>query len=357
MKNEERLELIKQVGEEIITEEELKKLLSEKKKPTAYDGFEPSGRIHIAQGLMRAINVNKMTEAGCTFKMLVADWHAWLNNKFGGDLEKIQIAGEYFVEVWKASGMNLDNVKFVNCSDFVADQEYWKKVVRVARSTTISRMMRCGQIMGRKEGEIQHVSMLLYPAMQAADIFQLEADICQLGMDQRKVNILAREIAPKLGCKPPVAVHHHMLMGLLQPQSQDKDVLERTIALKMSKSNPDSSIFMDDSRDEIQRKMGKAWCPEKQTTENPVLEYCKYIIFERFKTMKIKRPARFGGDIEVGSYSELERAYSEGKVHPMDLKNSASEYLDKLIDPVRKHFTKGKAEKLLEKVKSFTVTR
>lgn len=353
----ERLALIKEVGKEIITEEELVKLLSEKKNPVAYDGFEPSGRIHIAQGLLRAINVNKMTKAGCKFKMLVADWHAWLNNKLGGDLDKIHIAGEYFVEVWKACGMNLDKVEFVNCSGFIEDETYWKKVVEMSRHTTIQRMIRCSQIMGRKESDVQHVSMLLYPAMQAADIFQLGVDICQLGMDQRKVNILARELAPKLGFVPPVAVHHHMLMGLLQPSSDAKDAVERAISLKMSKSNPDSSVFMDDSSEEIKRKLGKAWCPDKQVTENPVLEYCKYIIFERVKEFEIKRPAKFGGNVIFQSYSDLERTYADGKIHPMDLKSAVAEQLDSLIEPVRKHFSKGKPSKLLEQVKGFAVTR
>ncbi len=357
MKNEERLALIKEVGQEVITEEELVKLLSEKKNPVAYDGFEPSGRIHIAQGLVRAINVNKMTDAGCTFKMLVADWHAWLNNKLGGDLDKIHTAGEYFVEVWKACGMNLDRVKFVNCSNFIEDRAYWKKIVEISRHTTIQRMVRCSQIMGRKESDVQHVSMLLYPAMQAADIFQLEVDICQLGMDQRKVNILAREIAPKLGFKPPVAVHHHMLMGLLQPASDVKDSVERAISLKMSKSNPDSSIFMDDSSDDIKRKISRAWCPEKQVVENPVLEYCRYILFERFKEVEIKRPSKFGGNVSYHSFADLERAYGEGKIHPMDLKNTVASHLDQLIEPVRKHFSKGNPAKLLEEVKGFAVTR
>jgi tyrosyl-tRNA synthetase len=50
---EERLSIIKEVGEEIVTEEELKALLQEKPHPIAYDGFEPSGQIHIAQGALR----------------------------------------------------------------------------------------------------------------------------------------------------------------------------------------------------------------------------------------------------------------------------------------------------------------
>ena len=86
---ESKIQLIKQVGEEIITEQELRELLETKQYPIAYDGFEPSGQMHIAQGLLRTINVNKMIKAGVHFKILVADWFAWMNNKFGGDLEKI----------------------------------------------------------------------------------------------------------------------------------------------------------------------------------------------------------------------------------------------------------------------------
>jgi len=358
MNIDERVALIRQVGEEILTEEELRELLSRKKSPVAYDGFEPSGRIHIAQGLLRAINVNKMTKAGVTFTMLVADWHAWLNNKLGGDLDKIKTVGEYFVEVWKACGMDLDNVKFVNCSDFVNDSEYWKKVVLIAKNTTINRMQRCGQIMGRAEGEMQYTAQLLYPAMQAADIFHLNVDICQLGMDQRKVNILARELAPKLGWHKPVAVHHHMLMGLQQPAaSTEGDKAERTIALKMSKSNPDSAIFMTDSEKEVERKISNAYCPAKQVEENPILEYCKHIIFELQKELVIARPEKFGGELRIAGYEALAKLFAEGKLHPMDLKKAVGAAINEHLEPVRKHFSKGKAAKLLEHVQGFDVTR
>jgi len=105
-----RLKLIKQVGEEIVQEDELKKLLESGKELIAYDGFEPSGQIHIAQGILRAININKMIKAGVRFKMWVADWHALTNNKMGGDLEKLKITGQYFIEVWRTSGMDLKHV-------------------------------------------------------------------------------------------------------------------------------------------------------------------------------------------------------------------------------------------------------
>ena len=40
---EKRMQLISNVGEEVITHDELRQLLETKKKPVAYDGFEPSG--------------------------------------------------------------------------------------------------------------------------------------------------------------------------------------------------------------------------------------------------------------------------------------------------------------------------
>ena len=354
---ESRLDLIKQVGEEIITEEELRHILKTKEHPIAYDGFEPSGTdIHIAQGILRAININKMTESGIKFKMLVADWHAWANNKLGGNLDNIQTAGEYLIEVWRHCGMDLKNVEFVWVSDYVKEPEYWKKVMQVARNSTIKRIIRTGQIMGRKEAEVQQASQILYPCMQCADIFQLKADITQLGMDQRKVNVLAREIGPSLGFWKPVVVSHHMLMGFGEPpKAQGED---RIIDLKMSKSKPDSAIFMNDSEEEIKRKISKAYCPQKTVVENPMLEYSKYLIFEKFSTMQIKRPEKFGGNIVIENYRELEKLYGEGKLHPADLKNSVTYYINEMIKPVREAFEKDqKLKKLLHTIKGFEVTR
>ena len=150
MNTEDRLNLIKQVGEEIVTEEELVKLLESGEELVAYDGFEPSGQIHIAQGLLRAININKMIKAGVGFKMLVADWHAMANNKMGGDLEKIQTVGKYFIEVWRACGMDLSKVEFLWASDLAKNPDYWKLVVQVGRTNVLKRFVRTAEMMGRE---------------------------------------------------------------------------------------------------------------------------------------------------------------------------------------------------------------
>jgi len=354
---EKKIALVKEVGEEVLTEEELRTLFETKKNPIAYDGFEPSGQLHIAQGVLRAININKMTDAGFTFKMWVADWFAWANNKLGGNLGNIQTAGKYFIEVWKTTGMNLDKVDFVWANEAMGDTEYWKIVMNVATNNSLARITRCSQIMGRDESSALKAAQIFYPCMQCADIFYLNADVTQLGMDQRKVNVLAREVGEKIGYYKPIVVSNHMIAGLKEVNT-DATGTERAVAKKMSKSNPDSAIFMTDSTDEIKRKISKAFCPEKVALENPILEYNKYMIFERFDSVKIERPAKFGGDVEYKSYNELEDDYVNAKLHPMDLKTATAGYIDKLIEPTRTHFDKNKkAHDLFEQVQSFKVTR
>lgn len=378
LKLEDRLNLIKQVGEEIISEGELVKLFESGEELVAYDGFEPSGQIHIAQGILRAINVNKMIKAGVKFKMLVADWHAMANNKMGGDLEKIQTVGKYFIEVWKASGMDLSKVEFVWASDLVKDPKYWELVIKVGRSNALRRFIRTAEIMGREESLDKLTgAMIIYSCMQVSDIFYLGAKICQLGMDQRKVNMLAREIGPILGFWKPVVVSHHMLMGLqqksklppktagspLKTEGRQNSKIERTIELKMSKSKPESAIFMTDTKEDVERKINKAYCPEGVIEENPILEYYKYIIFESFDRLGvdkivIERPEKFGGNVILHSFQDLERQFANKEIHPMDLKITLAKLLNQLLDPVRRHFEENQeAKSLLEKVKSFQVTR
>ena len=355
----EKIKLVKEVGEEIVSLEELENLFSSKKNPIAYDGFEPSGKIHIAQGLLRTINVNKLTSAGIKFKFWVADWFGMINNKMGGNLEKINIVGKYFIEVWKACGMDLKNVEFIWASEFIKEHpEYWETVLKLSMNVTVQRVLRCGQIMGREDSISNPSSQILYPLMQASDIHHLGADIAQLGMDQRKVNMLARDVFPKLGFAPPIIVGHHMLMGLTEPPKTNSTGVEAAISKKMSKSNPNSAIFMTDSEEEVSNKFRKAYCPEGQIENNPIMEYFKYIIFERFETIKIERSQKFGGDVEINNYSELENYFGKKEIHPLDLKTACAKYINQLLEPVREHFKKNKeAKKLLEKVNSFEVTR
>ena len=352
-----RVELIKDFAEEIVTESELKKVFESNNKPTAYDGFEPSGVAPIHFGLLRATNLKNMLKAGIKFKLYLADYFGFINNKLGGNLEKIQTAGKYFIEVWKACGIDTKKVEIVWASKIMDDINYWDRVLRIAKSTSVNRTRKSLTIAGRKEGEVISTAQLFYPSMQVSDIFHMDIDICQLGMDQRRANMLARDIADKNKWKKPIAVHHHILLGLqgLQKKKTDDETL---MASKMSKSNPRTCIYMHDSLKELKYKIGRAYCPEGIVEGNPILEYFKYIIFRNINSLKVERDKKFGGDISLGSYKELEKLYVARKLHPLDLKNSCAVELDKLIKPTRTYFEKNKrAKQLYSIVKNLKVTR
>lgn len=444
---EERVALILSIAEnggEVIGTDELSALLSSDKELITYDGFEPSGQMHISQGLLRAINVNKMIKAGFKFKMWVADWFGYLNNKMGGDLEKIKNVGRYFIEIWRASGMDLDNTEFIWASDALKDPKYWETFMRVGKSITLNRAVRATQIMGRTEKDDLTAGMIFYPCMQATDIFHvMKAQVTQLGLDQQKVNVIAREIGEELGFWKPIIVSHGMLQGLQKPIDKavvlekklseftegetivkdrqisivvthltekelqlsfvnDKGVIlrsvdvkendivkyfdfditevkatlkiskntpERMISMKMSKSIPESSVFMTDTEEEVSNKIRKAYCPEGVVEENPILEYCKQIIFNahflkretpllKNGVFEVKRPEKFGGNVSYKNYAELETAFKSKELYPLDLKNAVTEYINELLTPVREHFKNNKeAKELLEKVSSYQVTR
>lgn len=356
---EARLALVRRVAEEIITEMELRELLETNDHPAAYDGFECSGESHLGSGLFRAIQIQDLLDAGIRFKLLIADWYAWINNKLGGDLEKIRKAGEYLIEVWKACGVDFNKVDVVWTSDIVKDPSYWKLVLNVARNTTVDRMKRASTVMGRKMGEMQYTAMLIYPAMQTADPFYLGVDICQLGIDQRRCGILSRELGPKIGFGEPVCVYHHLLIGLQGPVKMGGFESDRTlnteIASKMSKSLPKTYISVHDEPEVIREKIHAAYCPERAVEGNPIMEICRYIILRRQKSLLITRPRKYGGDVEFAGYGELEAAYKERTLHPKDLKDAVAEALVGILRPVREHFQTRRD--LLEFVRPSEVTR
>lgn len=372
-----RFELIKNNTEEIMKEEDLKLLLDSGTKIKHYIGFEISGKIHLGTGLMCMSKVKDFMDAGIDCSIFLADWHSWINDKLGGDREVIKrVAGGYFKEGLKASlkcfGGDPEKLKFILGSDlYHNNDDYWATMVDVSKNTSLARMQRSITIMGRKEGGSVDFAKLIYPPMQVADIFIQGINLPHAGIDQRKAQVIARDVALKIKTKPlldkegkqmkPVAVHHHLILGLGKPPVwpvPKEQLQELWSALKMSKSKPDTCIFIHDSPEEIKRKINQAFCLEGETEFNPILDWVKYLIFrDADSKLEIKRPEKFGGDVTYTSYKELEKDFAEKKLHPMDLKNSVSEKLIQILEPVRKHFEQPKVKKMLEELEQLIITR
>lgn len=367
---QEKIHLITRNTEEVISQKDLEFFLSKNVKLKHYIGFEISGKIHLGTGLMAMQKVKDLVDAGVECTIFLADWHTWINEKLGGaSLDVIKkVAVGYFTEglsaAYKCLGGNPKDLHFVLGTDLYHNNDaYWQTVIDVSKHVTLSRALRSITILGRQEGGDVPFAQLIYPSMQVADIFIQQVHIAHAGLDQRKAHVIARDVADKIMSSPlkiddttvkPIALHHHLLLGLQKPsvwpipeEGSNQELFE---SMKMSKSKPDSAIFIHDSEDEIRRKVNKAFCPEKEVSYNPVLDWVKHLIFSRELEILIKREVKYGGDIRFGSYEELETAYKSGLLFPADLKNFVAEYLIGLLKPAREHFNSGSPSNMLKEL-------
>ncbi len=311
-----RLALIKRNTEEIVTQEELEQLLEAKESPTAYVGYEPSGKIHMGH----VLTVNKLVDlqkAGFEVTVLLADVHAYLNEK--GTMEEVREIADFNKECFIALGLEEGKTKFVYGSDYQLEPGYMLNVLKMARNTTLNRAKRSMDEVSRS-ADNPRVSQMVYPLMQAVDIAILGVDVAVGGIDQRKIHMLAREGLPGLGYKAPICIHTPILLGL--------------DGKKMS-SSANNFISMDDSEKAVKKKINKAFCPEGDIVDNPVLALFKYHIMPRFEKITIHRPEKYGGDLHYPGYEELEAGFASKELHPMDLKAGAAEYMNQILEPVR----------------------
>jgi tyrosyl-tRNA synthetase len=362
--------LVERNTAEVIGAEELPPLMDAGLELRHYIGFEISGKAHLGTGLMSMAKVRDLTAAGVHCSVLLADWHTWINDKLGGDRELIRrIATGYFTEAFRASLLCVDadpgSVEFVLASDLYRDDhEYWATVIEVSKNTTLARMQRSISILGRQERESIDFAKLIYPAMQAADIFTLGVHIAHAGMDQRKAHVIARDVAMQMRIHAvrgvngapmkPVALHHPLLLGLRRPPvwpvppESARDVFS---AMKMSKSDPGSAVFVHDSPDEIMGKVRKAFCPPGEVIFNPILDWIEKLVFGiAGGPFVVDRSQANGGRVTFDTNDEVSAAYIAGSLHPMDAKSALAARLIDLLEPARIHFAKPEVHTMLEEV-------
>ncbi len=364
--------------EEILTEERLVEYLNKGVKLNHYIGFEISGMVHLGTGLVSMQKVADLQEAGANTNLFLADYHSAINNKLGGDIDNIRrIALGYFKEGLQQSlkcvGGDPERTKVVLASDFYkADGlKYLEDVINVAKGMSLGRAKRSVTILGRKSGDDISLAQLLYVPMQVADIYGQNLNLPHAGMDQRKAHVVALD-ASKNFTYSPVALHHHLLMGINITNEQrnqviearvhkDRETLENSIIdIKMSKSKPASAIFVHDSEEEISAKIDKALCPAREVEVNPVIDITRYIIaptFERANREIEISNAKSGQTKTFSNIKELEEAYIKGEIHPLDLKNMVKDSLISILEPARKHFASGPGLRHLNELKELMITR
>ncbi|HTT15480.1 MAG TPA: tyrosine--tRNA ligase [Thermoplasmata archaeon] len=333
---DERLRRLARHTVEVLTEEELRTLLTTRERPRAYIGFEPSGALTVAH-LITARKIRDLTEAGLDVTVFLADWHAWINDKLGSDLARIRASGRYMQAAFVALGVDPERVHFRWAHELTGSSDYWARVVRIAKATSVARTRRAMSILGRREDDADlDTGKLFYPSMQAADIFELPVDLAYGGMDQRRAHVLAREVAHHFGWPVPTAIHTPLLSSLKGAGRMDP--VEGFVETKMSKSDPSSGIPIPSSPETIAERIGAAFCPARELEGNPIVEIVRYIVFPWEGALTIDRSPKHGGPIAFADEAEFAAAWKDGRLHPQDLKHAVALALDRLTDPARRYF-------------------
>lgn len=321
---EQRFELIKRNTQEIVTEEELKKLLKEKKHPVVYWGTAVTGKPSLAY-FFPLLKLSDFSKAGFKVKILLADLHGALDGTPWSVLEnRYDYYEEAITQILKALGTDLKKIEFVQGSEFQLKPEYSYDVLKIASMASVHDCKKAAsEVVKIVDNPL--LGGLVYPIMQALDEQYLNVDIQFGGVDQRKILMFAREYLPKAGYDRRVEVMNPMIQGL--------------IGKKMSSSDPKSKIDLTDDEKIIKDKINSAYCLEGDSNCG-IMEFLKYVIMtiksDNKEKFLVERPEKFGGNVSYSDYSEIEKDFKEKKLHPMDLKQAMIKEIVKLLNKIDK---------------------
>jgi len=311
-----RTELVKRNCAEIIGEDKIKEYI---KKGVVYCGYECSGEIHLGH-LVTILKLLDLQKAGIKVKILLADWHTWLNQKGNWDFVNQQLKS--WEKGFKSVGLNAEIIKGTS---FQRKPEYIDDVLKLALDVTVNRGIRAMQQVAR-DIENAKISQIIYPLMQIVDVKALKVNFVVAGTDQRKIYMLGKDLSSRINLQDAVYLYTPLIPSLRGAEG------------KMSSSVKESFVSIRDTKEEIKRKIKGAYCKQGDVLNNPILAVCKLIIFPKFGKMDIKRDKKFGKDMNFNNYEELEKAFESGELHALDLKNAVADYLEEILAPIRKNW-------------------
>lgn len=220
-------------------------------KPILVSGIQPTGRLHIGNYLGALKNFVELQNSGkyqCYF--FIADLHALTENPDKEELDRniIGLASDFI-----AAGIDPKKSVIFQQSQIPAHSELAWILNTITPMGELERMTQFKDKSTRQTDNI-NVGLFDYPVLMAADIIMYDTAIVPVGEDQLQHLELARTLARKFNSKfgrtfiEPKALMTPTprVMSLTNPEK------------KMSKSQPDGCLFMDDEPEEIKRKILRA---------------------------------------------------------------------------------------------------
>ena len=303
-----------------------------------YVGFEPSGKAHIGWKVI-SLQLKRMLEAKANVLIFLADWHALVNDKFGGRMDDIQKTAVYMEETFRAllnypeEGEGPGQLRFVWASTLMDSGDYWARVLRCSKGATLPMVRKTFTIMGRDEASSDHdLSKFYYPAMQAADIFELGIDVAIGGMDQRKAHMFMRDMASKWNWEKATCLHTPILSSL-----KASGVRMDSFDHKMSKSDPNGALLLHDTLELVQKKMKKAYL-DPADDHSPVYELAEHVVLPEFGSITVTPNPKFGEPSTWNDLEQFKQAVKDGTLHPFDAKMGVAVGVANGLESIAHHF-------------------
>jgi tyrosyl-tRNA synthetase len=303
-----------------------------------YVGFEPSGTAHIGWKVL-ALRLRKLLDAQANVMVFLADWHAWVNDKFSGDMAAIQTTARYMEDTFRAllghpeEGEGAGQLRFVWASTVMSDGDYWARVLRCSKGMTLAQVRKTFSIMGRDEASSDNdLSKFYYPAMQAADIGHMHIDLAIGGMDQRKAHMYMRDVSQRWGWRKATCLHTPIISGLNASGGRME-----TFDHKMSKSDPRGAILLHDDQAVMRKKMRKAYL-DPADEHSPVYELAEHIVLPERGVIHVTPNPKFGEPSTWDDLDAFRAAVADGTLHPLDAKWGVADGLAAGLSSVASHF-------------------
>lgn len=323
-------------GEKAIAE--LRSIL-EQRDLKVYWGTAPTGKPHIAYFVPMS-KIADLLRAGCEVTILFADLHAYLDNQ-KAPWELLQKRSEYYEHVIKAMlgaiNVPVDKLQFVRGTDYQLKQDYTLDMYRLTAMTTERNAKKAGaEVVKQVESPI--LAGILYPLLQALDEKYLHCDAQFGGVDQRKIFTYAETYLPRIGEKKRVHLMNPMVPSLTGGKGN-----------KMSSSDPNSKIDLLDSAESVSSKIKKAFAEEGKVDGNGLLAFTRHVLFPLYgeKGFVIEREEKHGGPMSFATYQDLEKAYAEKTLYPLDLKLQVARAINQLLEPIRAKMATPEMQQLI----------
>lgn len=216
----------------------------------------------------------------------------------------------------------LDNLRIINGSDMELVADFMLDFYLIAGSTQID-MANDAIKEVIKPTKHPLLGGLVYPIVRTVDEKYIKADGQLVSEVERSVTTFSDSLSSKINHRAGQPIFYSSLGGLSAGKSP---VIQEE----------DDYVDILDGPKQVKKKLGKAFCEPGNAKENGVLPILKYIIFPIYKKLDISRPSEYGGDVQYSTLAELERDFSEQKLHPGDLKKGVESRVNKLLESIVK---------------------